>query len=294
MKRKLLGFEEINPYVRFPHLFVVEDGFPIAGRSAYDYRLMYVYDGMGCISLDNVCYDVKKGSLLIWQPGIVYGLRSGAGGSMSVIGINFDFTHEFSKISYPIPPDDIEVFKPDYITELIEFSDLAAFNKPVFIDNIHSIKPLLFEITNEFSIRKKFYNEKIRGLFLSLLGDIARYATTASSYCDVTNIKIDQIINYIHENYNKPVTNNDIGSHFNFHPVYINRLMIKHTGTSLHQYLINYRISIAINLLQNSGKSVTEIAYNVGFKDINYFSKYFKKTVGLSPKNYLTSAKCFT
>lgn len=126
-----------------------------------------------------------------------------------------------------------------------------------------------------------------------MLGDIARHVTSPFTDKKGINHKVDLILDYIRENYTRPITNKEVAEHFNFHPVYINRLIIKYTGTSLHRYLIDYRISMAINLLQNSGRSITEIAYKVGFKDVNYFSKYFKKTVGLSPRNYVVAGYTF-
>ena len=286
MKREVLSFEEINPYIRYPHLFEVEKGFSLSSRAAYDYRLIYIYDGNGYVIIDNTKYEAVKGNLFIWRPGISYSMYPGDENQLSVIGINFDFTHNSSKISYPIPPENIEIFDEEKITEIIDFSDLEVFNGLIFLKSMQSFENLLFDIINEFTIRKKFFMQKVRGYFLSILGDIVRFATSTFTDKEGINHKVDLILDYIRENYTQCITNKEVAEHFSFHPVYINRLIVKYTGTSLHRYLINYRISMAINLLQNSGKSVTEIAYEVGFKDVNYFSRYFKKTVGMSPGNY--------
>lgn len=287
MKRKILSFEEIDPYIRYPHLFEVKKEFPSHSRAAYDYRLMYIYDGNGYVIIDNVKYEAVRGNLFIWRPGISYSLRHGDKSALSIIGINFDFTHNSSKISYPIPPENIEIFDEEKITEIIQFNDLEAFNGLIFLKSMQSFESLLFDIINEFTMHKRFFMQKVRGHFLSMLGDIARHVTSTFTGKEGVNHKVDLILDYIRENYARPITNKEVAEYFNFHPVYINRLIVKYTNTSLHQYLIDYRISMAINLLQNSGKSVTEIAYEVGFRDVNYFSKYFKKTVGMSPRNYI-------
>jgi len=289
MKRKILSIEDIDPYIRYPHLFEVKKGFPLPSRLAYDYRLMYIYDGNGYVIVDNTKYEAEKGSLFIWRPGISYSLQPGDESGLSIIGINFDFTHNSSKISYPIPPENIEIFDEEKITEIIQFDDLEAFNGLIFLKSMQSFESLLFDIINEFTMHKRFFMQKVRGHFLFMLGDIARHVTATFTDKEGVNHKVDLILDYIRENYARSITNKEVAEHFNFHPVYINRLIVKYTGTSLHQYLIDYRISMAINLLQNSGKSVTEIAYEVGFKDVNYFSKYFKKIVGMSPRNYVVA-----
>lgn len=51
-------------------------------------------------------------------------------------------------------------------------------------------------------------------------------------------------------------------------------------------YVIQLRIACAVKLLRHSGKSITEIAYEVGFNDSNYFARQFRKHIGVSPRVY--------
>jgi AraC-like DNA-binding protein len=291
MNKIILPFEEINPFIRYSHIFSIEPDHYLSVVKAYDYRLMYVHDGKGYFLIDGIKYEVLKGHLLLWSPGIKYSIHPDSQKPFSIIGINFDFTSSKREINYPIPPDKEDIFDKNKITETIEFNNFEAFNKLIHLKNMQFIESKLLELTNEYMTRKKYYDNKIRGYFLSIIGDIARCISTTNMGSESMNNKVDLIIEYIHENYNNSITNEEIGAHFNFHSVYINRLMVRYTGSSLHQYLINYRISIAINLLQTTNKSITEIAYSVGFKDINYFSKYFKKLVGVSPKNYVANSR---
>lgn len=291
MNRMVMSFDEINPFIRYPRFFSVETNPLLTEVKAYDYRLMYIYDGKGAFTIDDIRYEAEKGHLFLWRPGIKYSIHTDSQNHLSIIAISFDFTCMKSNISYPIPPEKANIFDEERISEVIEFNDLNGFNKLIHLKNMQSIESRLMELINEYMTRKKHYVHKIRGSFLSILCDIARCLSTSNTDSYMMNNKIDLIIEYIHKNYHNPITNQEIGEYFNFHPIYINRLMVKHTGFSLHQYLINYRISLAIDFLQNTSKSITEIAYLVGFKDINHFSKCFKKMVGLSPKNYITTSR---
>lgn len=286
-----MSFDAINPYIRYCHSFEITRGMPFVGVRAYEYRLMYIVSGEGHIEVDGTKYEAKKGCLFYWQPGILYSLLPSINKPFTILGINFDFTCNHSDISYPVPPENSDLFDPENIIEEVVFTDLELFNKPIYIKTIASAENLLLEIVYEYATRKKLYPVKMRGAFLSLLSDVARHMMATGPAADSTESMVDQVIAYIHENYGSPINNHDIGQHFSFHPIYINRLMVKYTGTSLHQYLINYRISVALDLLQATNKPVTEIAFTVGFKDINYFSKCFKKVVGLSPKNYLSEVR---
>lgn len=55
---------------------------------------------------------------------------------------------------------------------------------------------------------------------------------------------------------------------------------------TFRDYLINSRVSKARELLQNPNASVTDIAYTVGFKDPSYFTRTFRRIVGMSPSRY--------
>ncbi|HPU62820.1 MAG TPA: helix-turn-helix transcriptional regulator, partial [Mobilitalea sp.] len=60
----------------------------------------------------------------------------------------------------------------------------------------------------------------------------------------------------------------------------------KKTGISLKNYINEYRIERAKELLLTSDKSISDIAEAVGFDNFSYFSTLFKKVTGLSPKEF--------
>jgi len=61
------------------------------------------------------------------------------------------------------------------------------------------------------------------------------------------------------------------------------------TNYSVQEFIFAIRLKRAAQLLKESGMTVTEIAYTVGFKDPSHFSKLFKKQYGVSPKAYVSS-----
>lgn len=72
---------------------------------------------------------------------------------------------------------------------------------------------------------------------------------------------------------------------------YIRHEFKKHYGVSPIQYLINKRIEYAKHLLNTSNVSIKQIAYLCGFENEYYFSRIFKKIVGLSPTEQRTKAQ---
>jgi two-component system, response regulator YesN len=61
----------------------------------------------------------------------------------------------------------------------------------------------------------------------------------------------------------------------------------KDTGLTINDYITEYRIEKAKGLFDNGNTLITNVAYNVGYSDSNYFGKCFKKRIGMSPSNYV-------
>ena len=104
-------------------------------------------------------------------------------------------------------------------------------------------------------------------------------------------IKGDEILEYIEMNYSKPIDNRFLGELFHFHPNYISAEFKRITGKSLHQFVLETRILNGVSLMESGYDNIKEISELTGFCDSNYFSRYFKKTMGISPINYIKMCK---
>ncbi len=70
------------------------------------------------------------------------------------------------------------------------------------------------------------------------------------------------------------------------HPNYLTTVIKTKTGKSIHDWISDKVIAEAQAMLRNSSDSVKSIAYKLGFREANYFSKYFKKQLGLTPGQF--------
>jgi YesN/AraC family two-component response regulator len=91
---------------------------------------------------------------------------------------------------------------------------------------------------------------------------------------------------YIHEHYCESIGREDIARYAGVSEGYLSRCFTQETGLSLIHYVARYRIQQAKQLLNNSDMSITDIAMEVGFSDSNYFSRAFRREVGISPLAY--------
>ena len=72
---------------------------------------------------------------------------------------------------------------------------------------------------------------------------------------------------------------------------YSSALFKSSTGVSVMDYIINLRITKACDMLKYSDRLISEIAESTGFCDIFYFSRMFKKIMGVSPAKYRSAEK---
>lgn len=96
-----------------------------------------------------------------------------------------------------------------------------------------------------------------------------------------------QAMSYIGEHYDNPnITVAEIAQSIGISEGHLSHTFKKETDYTLLNYLTRYRIHKAMELLRDCRVKVYEVAQQVGYKDITYFSATFKKVVGISPSEY--------
>lgn len=97
----------------------------------------------------------------------------------------------------------------------------------------------------------------------------------------------NKIIRYIKEHYKEKLLLEDIAREFNYSVGHLCRKFKQDTGDTIIEYITKYRISIAMRLLfERRDANIEDIAFEVGFNDVQYFTKAFKKCVGMTPGKY--------
>jgi len=90
---------------------------------------------------------------------------------------------------------------------------------------------------------------------------------------------------YIRENYQKPIQLSMVAEACNVTSSYLSRLFTEYLGTNFSDYINRFRLNKAIILLEEKKYSIKEVAYLVGYQDPNYFSRIFRRHMGISPSD---------
>lgn len=102
--------------------------------------------------------------------------------------------------------------------------------------------------------------------------------------------EIEMAMGYIHENYSLPLSLVRVAEAAGFSAAYFSTVFKKENGKSFIEYLTELRMEHAKELLQDETICIYEVGKQVGYPDPNYFSKIFRKSVGISPEKYRKQA----
>ena len=276
-------FCDIKPFIRFARYMTLNGSSSFLPRVPCDARFFYTVGGKGEITVDGKDIYMNKGDVLIINSGIEYRIMPPEE-YVGYIVFNFDFTWEHSYITAPVPPVLPKNFLPESITEHTTFSDFAAADRYVHIQSIEAVQKRAAKIVREYTEKKIAYELKASCIRAEILADCMR--RTEIQTPDFGSVA-DKVINYLQKNYNRPLTNIEIGSMFGLHPNYISKLIKQVTGIPLHRYILHVRLLHAIELMESGTGSIGDIALSCGFCDIYYFSRYFKSVMKMPPSEYI-------
>ena len=94
---------------------------------------------------------------------------------------------------------------------------------------------------------------------------------------------------YIHANYADQISRSDLAAHVGLSERHFNRCFQQAIGMTPITYVNRYRVKRAKELLDAGDRGITKIAVEVGFSSGSYFTRVFRKEVGVSPRAYSRS-----
>lgn len=100
---------------------------------------------------------------------------------------------------------------------------------------------------------------------------------------------VQDTVLYIMKHYEEQLTIENVAESMFVSVRHLSRQFKLETGKTFVEYLTDYRMQIAMELLKNSTQKVYEISQEVGYKSLKYFCKIFKERTGLTPLEYRNS-----
>ena len=120
----------------------------------------------------------------------------------------------------------------------------------------------------------------------NVLNNLINKQSTKSSLTFNTTDKIKIILNYINEHFAEDISINTLATLCDYSEYHFMRFFKKHIGLTCIQYINNLRLEKASILLTSSNMPITDISLDVGFDNLSYFNKLFKRKYKLTPKEF--------
>lgn len=246
-------------------------------------EIIYIKKGRGQIMVDLENHPVSAGTLVLILPR-----------QLHAIGQYEDFSMEYENIIFH--PDILLSKKSDdcssdfllpLFTNMISLPTLITPDFPNYeriakcideADEICKTYPKAFQ----FAIKSQLFS-----FFFLLFSTCADMAILPKNKRSLDKMK--QIMKYIECNYMEKITIADIASEIGVSSSHFMKFFKNTMGTSFIDYLNEYRLAMASRLLLSSDASVLDVANEVGFDNLSYFNRLFKKKFGLAPTNYRKS-----
>lgn len=105
-------------------------------------------------------------------------------------------------------------------------------------------------------------------------------------YKNTDNQIFNEIVKFINDNYERNIELKECARKYHTSPSYVARMFKKYYGTSYITYVNNLRIKKARELLKEGNLPIKEVAYKVGYNNLNYFYRIFKKNTNVTPSMF--------
>ena len=225
------------------------------------FELYYLTGGKCNFFVDDKTYEVLEGDLVLIPKGIIHKTNYGM--------------EEHSRIVIECSSQ----FIPDIVKNRIEKFPQLYRNSTASGE----IRFILKKIEEEYRVSDEFTTEALYSLMKMLFFCVLRNSNNVR-ISEPKNRLVESVATYIKANFSSDISLSAMAKDHFVSPEHLSRTFKKETGFGFSEFITLVRLQQAESMLkERRGRSISEIAYNCGFNDSNYFSDKFKKIYGISP-----------
>lgn len=149
-------------------------------------------------------------------------------------------------------------------------------------------------ILNEMKTKADFYVDRVRGLLMTLLFEIARIMKTSDEPEVTIRTGVGQIqeaLKYVDRHYAEPIRIETLARECHISETHFRRLFSEYIDMTPIEYLNMVRVLRACEMLRSSNESMSSVALNCGFSTVSTFDRNFKQVIGVTPYQWKKDPK---
>lgn len=295
--KHVISINDINPIVRKAGLQekTVET---MPYRIILDYEFIYCESGYFLVNYSDRTIKVSSGEIAIIPPDTLHRFLFPT--YTEAYWVHFDF------VQYPYQQKINTLVETEPAIDTLAPLDDYSIPRPVIEILPHFTLPLVFSVSRELealTLFKALYKlhkdkpygwqlmskEKLIQIILAMLPHLTKSDSPSMNQDDL----IHGIEAYVQLNIYRHLTVRELANHFNYHPDTLTRLYRAKRHQTLKAYINKTKIESSKSLLVDTQYAIETIAEIYGYTDRTYYSKAFKKIVGLSPSRYRQQYESF-
>ena len=235
-------------------------------RGRLDYQIIYVASGKAHFYFNGVEHIISAGNMVIYRPKEEQRYYYYAADHTQVYWVHFTGGN---------------------VKNILRKYGIADHMRVLYTGTSLEYKQLFEQMIHELTLCKDDYEELLVGYLQHLLILIHRSINNKPREKTLLLVSsMDTAVRYFHENYNKQICIEEYAAKQHISVSWFIRNFKEYTDVTPTQYLLSLRISNAQTLLETTNYNVTEISEIVGYNNPLYFSRLFKKQVGMSPSDF--------
>lgn len=245
-------------------------------------EIIKVQQGKGLFCVDGVKYEANAGDIFILRPFVMHSINRLDKNDMSIDAIVFNLRlletggADVCTLKYFAPL----LNEKHSVPCIVRPSDswYTAFDlsmTSILTCNMNDDGAELDIKANLYWLFYHIYNNRLINTLPNISEDKRLYTVRLA-------------LEYIRAEYMNEITIEKIAKHCGYSEFYVMKLFKQFTGTSCVDYVNNYRLTVAGRQLRDTDDDIATIAYQVGFNNVSYFNRQFKRQYGMTPREFRT------
>ena len=245
-------------------------------------EIIYIKKGHGYVTVDFKQYKVSGSTIVLILPGQLHSIEQYDDLSMEYENIIFN-------VGMLLPRTE-DASSTGFFCSFLNGQITVPTIYSIVSDHYHALTTCLDACDEISKTKPEGYELYIKGKlfeFFYILSNRCRNEKNPRTVKSLDKMKI--ILKFIENSYMHKISVAEIADRVEFSESHFMRYFKENMGTSFVDYLRDYRLTMAARLLLVSDETILSIAVEVGFENLSYFNRAFKKKYGVTPREYRNS-----
>lgn len=239
-----------------------------------EFEILYIKEGSSTVRINNEQYSARSGDIILINP-------------LEIHSIAVDRSTRYCELCLCF---DCSLITNDELAQSLKAETARALHH---IKSTHECSSHLTDMTEAaytaFESSGKTACMEIRSYITLIFAHLCKNSLIANTEAQMKkSLFCTNVLKFISENYRDDITSKDAANEFSYNHSYFCRAFKSNFGKSFSDYLAMYRISVSRRLLEEGKGSISHIATECGFNSPAYFSRSFKKHLGILPSEYVS------